>query len=300
MLDLLVVTFVEEHLDGVRPAQQLVVLAVDRDLPVDIGQQFGVDPVFRLFYDHLLAVDMALLTQTQQAHDNGFVEVYVEHRGVLVSLISKEHGDRCEYHRGDGLSEPHLPLSVARHTHTRVVEDVIHDKHQYGYDDGYAQTSLADNGSQWGTDKEEDQARQRQSELLVSLNQVLTVVAVQVFGIFHLHVHICHHLLDTCQCPLHGCLLQMRRLPVIDRVEWGRRGCYRFHQFHRVVILEVRLTVEIGLGILIKGQSHAVVELPDRVEVVQDPAETLGAGVTRNLGHIRQIKTAIEIENDAL
>ena len=63
MLDLLVVAFVEEHFDGARPAQQLVVFAVGRNLLVDVGQQVGVDPVFRILDDHLLTVDVALLAQ---------------------------------------------------------------------------------------------------------------------------------------------------------------------------------------------------------------------------------------------
>ena len=223
-LDLLIVTSMEEYLDRIRPVQQIMVLAVSLNLLGDILQHDCIHLVLRIFNDNLLAVDVALLAQTQHTHGDILVEVNVEDGGVFVGFIGKEHGDRGEHYGGDGLSEPYLPLSVARHTHTRVVEDVIHDKHHHGYHYRHTQSTLTDDGTQGCSDEEEDQARQRQGELLDGFNLVMTVVTVEVFGIFHLHLHVCHHLLHTCQGALHGSLLCQSWLLGIDGVE-GLRVC---------------------------------------------------------------------------
>ena len=98
-------------------------------------------------------------------------------------------------------------MTVARHLHAGVVEYEIDDEHQYGDDDGYTQSSLADDGSQGGSDEEEQQAGQGEGELLDGLNLMTAIVAVQIADIIHLHVHVGHDTLYIGEGILHGELL---------------------------------------------------------------------------------------------
>ena len=92
----------------------------------------------------------------------------------------------------------------------------------------------------------------------------------------------------------------MGRLIGIHGVEGLRGGFQRLHQFQRVFLLELRLAEIVILCIQIEGESYAVVVLPERVEVVEDSAETLGTGVACHLVHVCQVEAAVEVEDDTL
>ena len=128
-LDLLIVAGMEEHLDGVWPQIQLMMLAVCFDLQVYIHQQVGTHMIIRILNDDLLAGDMPLGPQSEDAHEDVLVEVNVEDNGILIRLIGEEDGDRCQYGSGYKLAKPNGPLVVSRHTHTGVLEDIVDDEH---------------------------------------------------------------------------------------------------------------------------------------------------------------------------
>ena len=62
MLDGVIVTRTEEHLDGTGPAEQVVCLLVSCNLPVDVTQHLGIQYILRILDDNLLALDVALHT----------------------------------------------------------------------------------------------------------------------------------------------------------------------------------------------------------------------------------------------
>ena len=92
------------------------------------------------------------------ADDQVLIEVDVKYHGVVVCLICKEIGYGRQHGRSQQLSEPYCPVVIACHLHACVVEDVEDDEYQYGYDDGYTQSALTDDGTQWCSDEEEDEA----------------------------------------------------------------------------------------------------------------------------------------------
>ena len=160
LFDLLVVASMEEHVDGVWPVQQFVAFVIVEDVVVDGFEPLGIEAVVGIFDDHFLAEDVPLRPESQHPHGEALVEIDVEHHRVLVGLIGEEGGDGGEGPGRDGHAEAYSPLAFASHPEPCVVEDIVDDEHQHRHDDGYAEAALADDGSQRGTDKEEDQARE--------------------------------------------------------------------------------------------------------------------------------------------
>ena len=104
---------------------------------------------------------MSLGAYSQHLEQHVLVHVNVEHRGIAVGLECEEHSQRRQYGGGYQFAEQHCPVAVACHLHSRVLEDVIHDEHEHRDNHWHSQTSLADDGSQWGTDEEEYDTCQR-------------------------------------------------------------------------------------------------------------------------------------------
>ena len=142
---------------------------------------------------------MTLLAQTQQFHEEILVEVDVEHRRVFVGLIGEEDSDRCEYGCRYEFAEQDRPLTIAGHSHAGVIEDVIHDEHEHGDDDGHSKSTLTDDGTQRGTDEEEYQTGKGQRELADSLDLMLAIVSVEPTCIVDTYLHIRHRGLDRIE-----------------------------------------------------------------------------------------------------
>lgn len=123
-------------------------------------------------------------------HEEVLVKVDVEHRRVFVGLVCEEHGDRrqngCRYE----FAEQDGPLSVACHSHAGVVEDIVDDEYEHGDNHRHSQSAFADDGSQRGTDKEEDEARESQRELSDGFDLVLAVVTVEPARIVQTHLNV--------------------------------------------------------------------------------------------------------------
>ena len=54
----------------------------------------------------------------------------------------------------------HVDTAIARHLHARGVDDVVEDEDADRDNRGHAQSALANDGTQWRTDKEEEQTSQ--------------------------------------------------------------------------------------------------------------------------------------------
>ena len=156
----------------------------------NFAQQFCIAAIVWLVYYHLFGHDIAFQAHAQEVHQQISVSIEVKHRRVFVGLVGYKHSQRHKHHRGQQFAEPNGPYTAARHLIARIVEDVIHDEHQHRHDDGYSQPALADDGTQWSTDEEEDKARQRQHKLLVHLYLVLPYHAVSVFRHHCLKLHV--------------------------------------------------------------------------------------------------------------
>ena len=298
--NVVVVARVEEDLDGIRPAQQMVLLAVALDGDTDILKHLGIKQVFRIFDDDLLAGDVTLGAQTQNTADDLFVQVYIEHHRVLIGLISEEGGDGGKCPRRDRHAEGDGPLSFTGHLITRVVEDIVNDEHQHRHDDGHSETALADDGTQRRADEEEDQARERQRELLDGLQLVVTIIPVQAVGVFGLHLHVHLRRLHTRQGALDCSLTVSGRLSLVDGVDGRLVGSQLLHHLHRVLGSYLGQTQAVALGVDVERIAHAVVMLLDGVDVVQQPAQGFHTGVAGDVGHICHVQAAVEVDDDAL
>ena len=116
--------------------------------------------------DDLLLREVSLDSQSQHLAYDFLVAVYVEHHRVVVGLIGEEHCNGRKHDGRDADAKPHRPLVIPCHAVARIVKYIVDDEHQHGYDDGYAETTLPDDGTQRRTDKEEDDTGQRQREFL--------------------------------------------------------------------------------------------------------------------------------------
>ena len=172
-LNLVVGLVFEEHIDEVWKLLQLVYLIIYIDVAVELFQSLCIFCIFRLFDDDLLAEDVAFDTETEQFHEEHLIHLHIEHRRVVGSLVGDEYGDWRQYGWSQSLTEPDGPGSQSRHSVARIVEDVEDNEHEYGDDDRESQSTLSDDGTQWGSDEEEDQAGECQRELLDSFYLVL-------------------------------------------------------------------------------------------------------------------------------
>ena len=98
VLYLLVVARTEEHVYRVRQSQQLVLLAIFLDFLAYIQQIVRVECVDWVLDYHLLAIDVAMCSQSEHSHEQLLVQVDVEHHRVVVCLVGKEAGDRCQHY----------------------------------------------------------------------------------------------------------------------------------------------------------------------------------------------------------
>ena len=57
---------------------------------------------------------------------------------------------------------------------------------------------------------------------------------------------------------------------------------------------------QVALGFIVEGVTHTVVKLLDGVQVVYYLLQALCSGVARDVGHVCQVESAVEVEQDTL
>ena len=112
-----VVAGAEKDVDGVGPAQQMVLLTIGLDVGDDGLQLFRIGGVVGLADDHLLVGQVSFLLQAEQFDEEEAVGIDVEDGGVVVRLVGEENGQGREHHHGDGLAVPDSPVIIAGHAH---------------------------------------------------------------------------------------------------------------------------------------------------------------------------------------
>ena len=89
------------------------------------------------------------------------------------------------------------PNSASAHSVSSVVENKEGDENQHRDDDRESQSSFSDDGAQRCSDEEEDEARQRQRELVDGLYLVVSYQSVAHIGDHTLEVEVVHGLLHV-------------------------------------------------------------------------------------------------------
>ena len=116
LLDFLVVTGMEEHIDWIRPAQQLVMLVITQDVVIDDSQPLCIKAIVWIFDDDLLTVDVSFRSETQYTHGKTLIEVYVEHKyhNEGESGLSKIDGETLKKYSVGMLNDVQILNSVLR------------------------------------------------------------------------------------------------------------------------------------------------------------------------------------------
>ena len=209
----------EEHLDYVRRRFEAARLRIFGDLSVQQPELGGITAVGRVVQDYFLAGYAALEAESEHPPQQVHVHIGIEHRRVVVRLVGEEHRHRDEHRHRQSLAEPDGPVALAGHTVAGVVEDVEDDEHDDADDDRYAQSALADNGTERCADEEEDDADQRQRELVDGLDVVQTDQLVAVTGHQTLELEVAHLLLDSRQSLVDDLAALVGRQPAEHRVD---------------------------------------------------------------------------------
>ena len=103
----------------------------------------------------------------EQIAEELFPAVTVEQGGVAGGLEGQEQADGEEDQRGQPDPEKHVQIAIFGHALRHGGDDVVDNKEEHGDDHGKSQPTLADDGAQGGSDKEENQTGKAQGELLV-------------------------------------------------------------------------------------------------------------------------------------
>ena len=100
--------------------------------------------------------------------------VRVEHSRVVHGLVGDIDAERGEHSGRNPHALPHFPVTIACHLVAGVVDDVVENEEEHGYDKRCADTTFANDGSERCTDEEENQAGNGECEFLDELDFVAT------------------------------------------------------------------------------------------------------------------------------
>ena len=160
---------------------------------------------------------MSVHPQPQQAADGVLVGFNVEDGGVLIGFVGQPDANRCQYHRTQPNAEGDVPVSALCQFLSSDIYHVVEDEDDHRDHDGDAQSALSDDGAQWGSDEEEDDACQREREFLVAfqlMNAQRTVGA-------EAHVAVEVRLLGTVACLVQSHTSYMSPLVIGEVCEDG-------------------------------------------------------------------------------
>ena len=136
-------------------------LRVSGYLLAHLGQQIGIPAIVGFVDNYLFSRYISLDTKPQELSEEMPIGIKIKHYRIFISLIGYKNSHRNKHAGRQTSAEPHRPDASSRHLVTRVVEDIIHDKHQHRYDNGYSQTAFTDDRTQRSTDEKEDKTQQR-------------------------------------------------------------------------------------------------------------------------------------------
>ena len=293
-------TVSEESLDEIGRGVEPVGVRIAAHLLVNLGQLLPVGRIVGVADDDFLAEDMTLEPQSEQLHEEVAVEVDVEHHRIVVGLVGDKHGQGDEDGRGEALAEPDGPDALARHSVARVVENVVDDEHKHGDDDRDAQSALADDGSQWGADEEEDEAGEGHRELVDGLYLVLPQYLVGILGHHGLELQVVGFRLDGGEGRGHSIALLVEGEPVVEGVDVDRPVLRHAGLSDAVGGLDARRAVIEHLGLLVEGAADGVVDLRERVDVVVDFVQSLSPRIVAQAGGVGHVEVAVVVEHDLL
>src|SRR5574344_719427 len=172
----------EKYAYHIWQTDKFMFLGVFHDVIAYFTEPSRIIIVIRVIDDYLLSEYRSVQFESQYLSQRITVQIHIEYHRVVVGFVCEEHRQRCQHGSGDTLTEPYCPHSSTCHSVSGIVKDVEYDKHQYGYDDRYSQSTFPDNGSEWGADKEKYEARQSQNKLVDRLYLMLADGPVPVRG----------------------------------------------------------------------------------------------------------------------
>lgn len=299
-LYLVVGAILEEHFDEVGRRLEVVVGGIVGYPRAYAAQRFRVARVVGSVYDDLLAANVAMNAQSKQAHEEEAVGINVEHRRVFVGLVGDEDGCRDEHGGRQSLAKPYCPRALARHSVARVVENVEDDVDHDGHNDRHAEATLADNRAQGCSDEEENDADERQRELVDVLNLVLPDVLVGIACNHALELQVAQLGLHGAQSPVHDRAPRVGSQSGIEGVDVRGLLCGLCPCLFRLVRAEWFGGVVEVARIVVVHSANAVVRLVERINVGLDLLEALGARVSCNAGGLGEVEVAVEVHDEPL
>ena len=88
------------------------------------------------------------------------IGICIQYHRIVIGFIGKKSSQRRQYRSTGPHAHPHNPFPVTSHLITRIVNDIVNNKYQYGYHYRHTQPAFANDASKRGTDKKEDEACQ--------------------------------------------------------------------------------------------------------------------------------------------
>ena len=232
------------------------------------------------------------------------VSIYVKHNRIFVGLIRKEYAEWCNDHCAYPHTEHHVDIAITSHFHARGVNDVPHNEYGHRNDGWHTESTLAYDGTQWCTYKEEEQTSQRIGYLIMPFHLVPQQAALFLVCAHGFPFQICRNRLHARQCNLPCHLLFLRVCMSHDRV---KSECalplarpQQIQQRHRVLCWQLRTSIVCHTGIFVILPSHRVQLSIHRVHALLNLLHVFGSGHTGNQALVHQIEVAVKVYQQSL
>ena len=202
-LNRLVALLTEIHMHIVRESSQMLRLSIYLAVFRDAVEQCSHLPIVWVVDNHFLARNMTLGTDSPQLAEEIAISVHIEYHRVVVGLNRQESTNWCQ-HQG---THPHAHHrrngSSVCQVVAQGVDDVVEDENNHSHHHWHSQTSLADDGTERCTDKEENKTCQGKRDFLPNLNLVHSLLAPILIHHLHLELHVEIRQIHLLQGTLH-------------------------------------------------------------------------------------------------
>ena len=260
----------------------------------EVVQSLGQGSVVGVVDDDFLAVELSAGSQSEQPHEEVAVALDVEDDAVRVGLVSEEDAS-CRQHDGAepcaALHGPDIGLGIVL---ACLVDDVVEDEDDDADNDRHSESAFADDGSQWCSDEEEEQACQAHGELLVPLDAMLAQAQVSVARLECAELALSLHRLGFGQ----SCSPRPEALVVghchVDGVE-GRHLLCLLDDGERVGAPSRNGLAHVPqLDVVVDGMAGAVYHVAHRVDAVVYLSHVLRLSIVCEEVGIHQVEVGIE------
>ncbi len=284
----------EEDVDVVRDAAQAHCPSALGAESREFAKALRQSRIVGVVENHVLAVQLAAGTKSEQLHEEVTIALHVEDHTVAVRLVRKEDTGGEEHKRAEPCAALYRPCINLCVVHARLVHDIIKDEDDDTDHNRHPQASLTDNCPQRCADEEEEQAGQTHRVLLVPLYAVLAEGEVPVACLegSELTFRLCAFGTALCSAPSLNALVVLQGK--IERVE-GRHQLRLLHDAKGVGKPSGDVLSQIAEHeIVADDAASAIYAVAQRINAVLYFAKVLGLGVVREEVSVHEVEVAIK------